>query len=432
MKKTTLSLAVAALTASLASGAFAGTVKTEGEDIIISTKNGGFSAKTESGDFSFKLSGKLQWDYAAFDGVYTHDKYTRNGNGDADGDEFKDETRGYIRRGEMKVSGTAYKDFHYALKFEYNDDDDGIELDKAYIDYTAIKPVEFRIGKWGREFGLENMTSSSWIMGIERSFLYDVMVGDETNDYGIRAAIYDKQYTLVAGLHNDGHSDSNNGKDDAWGYNLRAAAVPVMTDDMLVHVGLSYFNSNLDSAAESPKNKTNLGVKKSDKLTVFTAEKPDSDTEIVLEGAVQFASLQLQGEYFMREISVKDSVTTKADVELDGYYLQASYMLDGGKRSYKEGSFGKPVGGQWEVFARYSTLTVDAEENASVGVDTTKDVELDSYTLGVNYFATKNVRASLNYVVGDTTNLIEKGTAGNGKKADMDGTGIVGRVQYVF
>ena len=63
MKRTAISLAVAA-SMGMAAAANAGVVKTEGEDIIISTKNGGIQAKTASGDFSFKVSGKLQWDYA--------------------------------------------------------------------------------------------------------------------------------------------------------------------------------------------------------------------------------------------------------------------------------------------------------------------------------------------------------------------------------
>ena len=51
----------------------AGVVKTEGDDIIVSTKNGGLQLKTESGDFSFKVSGKLQWDIASYDDLYGQD-----------------------------------------------------------------------------------------------------------------------------------------------------------------------------------------------------------------------------------------------------------------------------------------------------------------------------------------------------------------------
>ena len=79
----------------------AGVVKTEGEDIIVSTKNGGLQLKTESGDFSFKVSGKLQWDMASFDKLYGEDG-----------------REAYIRRGQIKFSGKAYDDWKYALKLK--------------------------------------------------------------------------------------------------------------------------------------------------------------------------------------------------------------------------------------------------------------------------------------------------------------------------
>ncbi|CAM3751769.1 OprO/OprP family phosphate-selective porin [Parendozoicomonas haliclonae] len=412
MKRTALSLAVAAaMSAGLAMNAQAGTVKTEGEDIIISTSKGGFSAKTESGDFSFKVSGKLQWDYAGMDGLYNR----------ADDGTSKDKSTGYIRRGEIKFSGKAYGDYGYALKLA-NDDGD-IKLDNAYLDFYHLKPVKVRVGRFGPDFGLENSVSSSWITGIERPAIYDVLQGDSTNEYGIQASMADKQYTLSAGIHHSGYKDEKNSDDDAWGFNGRATVAPIMSDDMLVHLGANYYNSNIDNSATAAKNTTKVGVKKGEKVKLFNAFVADTDVEWGFEGAAQFGPALLQGEYFKREVSVKDSVQANADVDLTGYYVQASFMVDGGKRSYKKGAFGKPKGGQWEVFARYTVIDVDAEAAAEVIAG--KDAEASDYTVGVNYFATKNVRASLNYVSGETN------VYGSGAKND-DGSAVVGRIQYVF
>ena len=340
---------------------------------------------------------------------------------------------GYVRRGEFKISGKAYGDYKYALKFS-KDGDDRMELDNAELDFLMLEPVEVRVGRFGHNFGLENNVSSSWIMGIERPLIYDVLRGDSTNDYGIRAAIYEKQYTLSAGIHHDALKASDNSDDDAWGYTVRATVAPIMNDEVLVHAGFNYHNTNPDNA-DTGKNDTALGVKKADKVDLFNTFDATGDTEIVLEAAAQMGSLQVQGEYMMRSIDQKDTTNAKADVDMAGYYGQISYMLDGGKRSYKEGAFGKPKGGQWEIFARYTSLTVDAKNGAYAGTDANKekDVEVESMTLGVNYFATKNIRASLNYVAGDTSNLVSKtATYSNGKKRDNDGTAVVGRIQFVF
>ncbi|WP_067519224.1 porin [Endozoicomonas ascidiicola] len=58
-----------------------------------------------------------------------------------------------------------------------------------------------------------------------------------------------------------------------------------------------------------------------------------------------------------------------------------------------------------------------------------KDVEASSYTLGVNYFPTKNVRASMNYVTGQVDNHASIENVAN---ADDSGDALVGRIQYVF
>ena len=170
MKLKPVSLAVAAVAAGLTlSSAQAGVVKTEGEDIIVSTKNGGLQLKTEDGAFSFKVSGKLQWDYANLD------EFVAGG---------KDKDFGYLRRGKLGISGKAYSDWKYKLVLESDDND--IVLDEANITYGGFKPANIKIGRWGNEFGLEDSVSSSWIMAIERPHIYEALRADGNNDYGVQ------------------------------------------------------------------------------------------------------------------------------------------------------------------------------------------------------------------------------------------------------
>jgi len=71
-------ITIGLLLSSTAAIATAGTVTTDGADLVIKTK-GGLEAATTDKEFSFKLGGRLQADYGMFDGYYT-----RNGNS-ADG-----------------------------------------------------------------------------------------------------------------------------------------------------------------------------------------------------------------------------------------------------------------------------------------------------------------------------------------------------------
>ncbi|MGC3619694.1 porin, partial [Pseudomonas aeruginosa] len=53
----------------------AGSVTTDGADIVIKTK-AGLEVATTDKEFSFKLGGRLQADYRRFDGYYTNNGYT--------------------------------------------------------------------------------------------------------------------------------------------------------------------------------------------------------------------------------------------------------------------------------------------------------------------------------------------------------------------
>ena len=159
---TTFAASVLALVVS--SQATAGSVITDGPDIIIKTK-GGFEAATVDKSFSFKLGGRIQADFDQFDGIYT-----KNGNS---------ANEAYFRRATLELSGNAYHDWQYAFKLNFAEDGSS-KWDEAAITYSGFKPLKVKVGRFGPDFGLEKATSSKWISTIERSIIYDA--GDWVND----------------------------------------------------------------------------------------------------------------------------------------------------------------------------------------------------------------------------------------------------------
>lgn len=91
IRKHSLGFVASALALAVSAQAFAGTVTTDGADIVIKTK-GGLEVATTDKEFSFKLGGRLQADYSRFDGFYT-----KNGN-TADA--------AYFRRAFIELGGT--------------------------------------------------------------------------------------------------------------------------------------------------------------------------------------------------------------------------------------------------------------------------------------------------------------------------------------
>jgi phosphate-selective porin OprO/OprP len=141
---------------------FAGTVTSDGADIVVKTK-GGLEVATTDKEFSFKLGGRLQADYSRFDGFYTKNGETADA--------------AYFRRAFLEISGVAYTDWKYAISYDFahnaGNSDDGY-FDEASIAYTGFKPFNLKFGRFDPDFGLEKATSSKSITAIERNAAYEV------------------------------------------------------------------------------------------------------------------------------------------------------------------------------------------------------------------------------------------------------------------
>ncbi|WP_373387708.1 OprO/OprP family phosphate-selective porin [Pseudomonas alcaligenes] len=426
--------AASALALAVSAQAFAGTVTTDGADLVINTKSGLEVATTDK-EFSFKLGGKLQWDATNFDGLQAASQ----------NQPFDDTFNTFIRRGEVSVEGVAYTDWGYGLRLSYTDAEESTDVDRAFITYTGLGFADVTVGKYGVDYGLENTTSSSWITGIERPFMYDFLNGDEDTKFGVNVMHAGDNYGLMAQVgHYDTYENPDNGNDEAFGYTLRANWAPYMNGTDVVHLGANFHSSNPDD--DRSRARTRLGIRsdQDDRLTFGDVRQADKDTEWVLESGAQFGAFRAQAEYFQRNISGEDDLGADADVDVSGYYAQLSYMFNG-VRKYKAGAgkWDKPdQAGAVELFARYESSTVDADENAVPGElnsnvdgiiaeDIGDEFTADAFVVGVNYFPTPAVRMSLNYVDYQVDNIDTEQQI-DGEDVQDDGKAIIGRLQYVF
>ena len=404
MKLKLLSLATAGL---IASQANAGTVTTDGQDIIINTK-GGFEARTADGDYSFKIGGRIMLDYNSYDGVINK----------AAGDETGSDL--FFRRARIEMKGHA-NDWKYGLS--YNLTDSG-SIDKLNTTYTGFgKMTQLTFGQQKENFGLDDTGSSKWIAGVERSFVSDAF--DTGNTVGAKLHGANNFLTYSLGVYKEG-IDSDNDLDMAT--TGRVVVRPIYENGTVLHVGAgaTYRDGMFDDDLES-----RLGVRGGEDKTAnkfepnFTVGDGDSLHAYNLELAYANGPLQIMAEYFMGEIDAPDAVVGSDDIEVDGYYVQAGYFLTGESRKYKTdiAAFDKvkpsSASGAWEVFGRYSMMNADMGSNITlIGGE-----DASVATLGVNYYPNSNVKVALNYVTAETDTPIG---------GEDDGDAIVGRLQFAF
>ncbi len=416
MKKAILPLAIAAL----ATQANAGVVTTDGADIVIKTK-GGFEAKTTDGEYSFKIGGRAQMDYNSYDGV------TNAGASDpgSTGSDF------FFRRARLAVKGHA-GDWKYGLSYNLGVDDIESGVDQLKVTYTGFgKLLNITAGQQKEDFGLEDTGSSKWITAIERSLVANAF--DTGNNTGIKAHGSSDLLTYSLGVYKEG---SNNDRDLDSAVTGRFVVRPIYSKEAVLHLGAGFTQRDVSSDVAAAGNgfddfDSRLGVRGGSDggatkyAPKFASGDGEESTAYNLEAAYSSGPLHVMAEYYKGEIDAPESVPTSDDLEVDGYYLQAAWILTGESRKYKTSSASfdkvKPTGdkGAWEVFARIDHMSADDGTN----IDLVGGDDADVLTLGVNWYASSNVKMSLNYIDAETDEEI------NGEDS---GKAIAARFQYAF
>lgn len=454
MRKQFAGFAASALALAVSAQAMAGTVTTDGTDIVIKTKSGLEVATTDK-QYSFKLGGRIQADFDQFDGFYTTNNEAAN--------------ESYFRRAQLELGGN-YKDWRYQFNYDWSDKNGNSKFDEATITYTGFSPVNIRMGRFDPDYSLEKATSSKWVTAIERSAILDLASWTTDHEDGIGLQVngtYGGMFYGSASIQQqdkDTYLEDGDGK-DVNSYFMRGVFAPIVSETQVLHLGLDYATRTYGGAkAFDGKIDTRLGVRGVDpdnKASVTNAGKMilapsdlnaagfDDDNVIGLEFAYMYGPFSVQSEYLKRDLAGADN---NGDREATGYNAQLAYTLTGESRIYKlDGAkFDsiKPMNkelGAWEVFYRYDNLNVEDDDLmvagagaplAAIGVSET---EAKVHTLGVNWYVNEAVKISANYLMtqtDDDTVKMQGSTVGTNRflkgADDDDGQAISLRAQYVF
>lgn len=358
MKTNSCSLIALLMLGTLTTSAYAGQVRTDGQDIILSTK-GGLKLETEDKSAGFQIGGRLHWDY-------TQDESNTGANGnrtleDLDARRARIALRGYVNDFEMKA------EFNIA-----ESGSSGGSVEDLYLKYKGFgEMANLTIGKQRVPLGLEVLTSSNDISMLERSAMTERYTLARSAGLKLSGRGMDKKFTYGVGLFEADADGPNDFQEQALAG--RVTFAPIMTKTSVLHFGAGY-------------------------QTVGATDPLDETDTMNVEVAGAFGPFHAQAEYFDSDVGPQN---------FNGYYAQVGYILNGGgTRPYGDGKFKRVKavpGGTWEVVARF-------EEGdgrfSDIGLGS---IDAQQTALGLNYYMNDAVRIGLSYMDGESNTNNDSG-----------------------
>ncbi|MDX1574241.1 MAG: porin, partial [Methylophaga sp.] len=335
------------------------------------------------GNWSFQPSGRVMWDAV---------------DADADLDNSDQDVQGTeLRRARLGFKGDIY-DWNYKLEVDFAGGEE-VSIKDAYLGYgnslTDTTEYDIKLGQSHIPFGLNTKISSNYMSFIDRPFFADSSVSPARSS-GVVASVNDNDYrwALSAGLQN-GEFDGDNDTYEINGstFAVRGSFLPFFQDEKnLVQLGAAYLTQGGgDDFGFRPDLVSHDDIFRPLNTTTIDADNFDGADAFTVDAMAIFGSFHAMAEYL--DHSAK--LDLGDDIDTSGYAVEAGYFLTGEslkwKKGYTSGISPKSQYGAWQVAARFENIEID---NSNPGFGTS---EYDKFTVGVNYYPTKNTRLMLNY-----------------------------------
>ena len=314
-----------------------------------------------------------------------------------------------------------------------------VELKDAILQYDGIENLQIKMGNFKENFSIQRNSTSRYLLFMERAMVTYLA---PSRHMGINFRYTTPALWASFGVFGpeikgaeeqtfmeDGNKDY--GLNSGLSYTGKLVWRPLHKQkNSSLHLGaaVSYRNPKVSSTdgynaiRYSTRNSTSINRKKF--LDTDAIKGLDHELLWTVELAVHHESLRYEAAYISRQAFVDLEKNEKgADLRpASGWYVQAGYMLFGGKQNYDAGGAkytrctrGKDWG-DLEIAARVDQINLNLNKYYMGG-------SAMQYALGLNYYPTENVKFMINYQFNDND------VFANGK-GEQDGTDKTAKGPY--
>ncbi len=355
-------------------------VTTQAQETLNAEWHKGLQLKDESGSFKLKLGGRIYYDIAYFN------------QSQAISDSLGERSLGTeFRKTLIYASGKIYNNIKYSLQLDFGGGK--IAFKDVWIELNKI-PIagNIRLGHFKEPMRLENLTSSKYIMAMERSFVTEMLPSRSSgimihNEF----ANHRLGIQLAAVFNSDGLGNEKN-NEEKLNLDGRIVFLPVNNEDMFVHTAAYYsYRTNKEKQFEWEFRPEAHMAPHYIELSLNAENMNVAGTEL----AVSYKQFTVSADYMIQDVN-----TPGENQRFYGFTLYGGWFVTGEHRKYKNTvsgfnrvtpakNFGKKGAGALELVGRYSEVNMGT-------AGTIKDI-----TSGINWHLNSNTRIMFNYVMSE-------------------------------
>ena len=380
-------------------------VAVESDVLDAEAQDGFLVIESPKSDYKIWFDNRIQFDAGAFFGA--PDYADPIGNGVS------------IRRARFAIKAQVDKNWYG--EFDMDLADGLVELKDAIVRYTGVKNLELQVGNFKENFSIQRNSSSRYLMFLERPMVCSALAPSRHLGFNAKydnpwiwasAGIFAQEGAGAEEITNVQDNNKDFGRGISFlrntGYSVTTKVVfrPLCNlDNAGLHIGAAYsYRTTKGSMATgewgtyraSARNSTSINRKKY--IDTNNLKDYDYNNLWTVEIAGHWGGLRYEAAYIGDNVHFKD---TKLTNDFGGWYVQAGYLLFGGKQRYdsKGAKYTRAIRGRkWgdlELCARYEYCNLnDTRESAKALV---YGGSAEAYTIGLNWWVTNNVRMQLNY-----------------------------------
>ncbi|MGO4221768.1 OprO/OprP family phosphate-selective porin [Lysobacter sp. TAF61] len=356
------------------------------------------------GGSEISFEGLVQADFNHFDNDFA------NLNGDAPDGKSSDNE---MRRAELVLKGKGPGNIDWVLGYDAKAD--------KWLDVNAKYKLGgdannyFQLGQFKQPNSLEELSSTKNNDFISKSVVTNTYgiarrLGAAyhygTNDWGITGSYFTRELT-------EHPAPTPHGP----GFGFRGNWAPINEKGNILHFGLSYVD--YDTFTDTARIRARPDADLAGQRIVDTGNMTNADRQqtVGLEGMWVTGPFKAQGEYMQSTVSRYNNgnVRQSHDFDSSSWYVSGLWNITGETWGYKDGVPTTPLPdepgtGMWQAAVRYDTIDLDdgtaipgATPTAASVVDGVLGGQMDTWTVGVNWYWRSNFKFMLNYVMVDSS-----------------------------